>query len=126
LRPILKWAVIPQRLMRPVLVVPLYPIPNDPPCLLKCLKDVLPDTLFFETPKEPFDDPILFRRIRRDELLCQPIIPTGLPKATTLKDQPIVTPQDWRSHRSQGAEPRRQAASTARSASFARLRNANS
>lgn len=69
LRPVLHRASIPQRLMRTVLVVPVHPVPNDPPRLVEGLKHVLPDTLFFETSKEAFDDAILFRRIRRAELL---------------------------------------------------------
>jgi hypothetical protein len=59
---------------------------------------MLPHTLFFEASKEAFDNPILFRRVRRDEFLLQPIIPTGLPKPTALKDQPIIAAQYRRSH----------------------------
>ena len=92
--------------MRVLLVVPLHPVPNDPPRVVERLKHVLPDTLFFETPEEPFDDPILFRRIGRDELLLEAIVPAGLPKAATLKDQAVVTPQDWRAHGAQRPEPR--------------------
>lgn len=52
---------------------------------------MLPDTLFFEASKEPFDHPILLRRIRRDEFLLELVVATGLPKQPTLEDQPIVT-----------------------------------
>ena len=45
---------------------------------------VLPDTFFFETAKELFNDLILFGRVRLDELLLQPIVSTGLPKAPML------------------------------------------
>src|SRR5438105_12295680 len=76
--------------MRPAVIVPVDPVPNDPPRLLERLKLVLPDTLFFETPKEPFDDPVLLRRVRGDELLRQPIVSAGLAESPTLKDQPIV------------------------------------
>lgn len=48
----------------------------------------MPDTLLFETLKEPFNDAVLFRRGGRDELLLQPIIVTSLPEPVTLKDQP--------------------------------------
>ena len=62
----------------PPLVIPGHPVPNDTPRFLKRLELVLPDTLFLETAKEPFDDPILLRRVRRDELLRQAVIPRGL------------------------------------------------
>ncbi len=50
-------------------VVPVDLVSNDPPRLVKRLERMLPDTLFFETSKEPFDDPVLFRRIGCNELL---------------------------------------------------------
>ena len=49
-----------------LLVVPPHPVPNDPARLLKRLKGVWPDALLLEAPKEPFNDPVLFRCIRRD------------------------------------------------------------
>jgi hypothetical protein len=91
--------------MRALVVVPLDPVPNDLPRLLKRLERVLPDTLLFQTPKEPFDQPILLRRIGRNELLLQPIVSTGLPKLTTLEDQPIVAAENRRSNRAQRPEP---------------------
>lgn len=91
--------------MRSALVVPLNPVPNDLPCLLERPKDMLPDTLFFQTAKEPLDDSILLRRIRRDEFLLQPIVPTGLPKAPTLGNEAVVTPEDRRCDWAQRAEP---------------------
>ena len=81
--------------MRPPLVVPGHPVPNDPARLLKRLELILPDTLFFETPKEPFDAAVLLRRVGRDELLLQPTVPTGLPEAPTLKGQAVITAQHW-------------------------------
>jgi len=84
--------------MRALVVVPLDPVPNDPPRLLKALERVLPDTLLFQAPKKPFDHAILLRRIRRDELLLQAIVPTGLPKSPTLEDQAVVASQDRRPH----------------------------
>ncbi len=65
--PVLGCASIAQCLMRALLVVPLHPVPDDSPGLLKRLERMRPDTLFFETAKERFDDPVLFRRVRRDE-----------------------------------------------------------
>ena len=59
-------APIAQGLLRPLVVVPLDPVPNDPPRLLKGLEGVLSDTLLFQTPKEPFDHSILLRHIGRE------------------------------------------------------------
>lgn len=81
-----------------------FALPNDPPRLFESLKHVLPDTLFFETPKEPLDDPILRRRIGGDELLLESIIPTGLPKSPTLEVQPIVTAQNRCAHGTERAK----------------------
>ena len=52
--------------MRPFLVVPVDPVPNDPPRLLKRLERMLPDTLVFQTPKEPLNLPILLAQERWD------------------------------------------------------------
>jgi hypothetical protein len=112
--------------VRPPLVVPLDPVPNGPARLLKRLEGVLPDTLFFETPKESFNDAVLFRGVGRDELLLQPVIPTGLPEPPTLEDQTVVAAEDGAPIGRSVQNRWRQAASTARSASFARLRSANS
>ncbi len=90
--------MVAERLMRPLLVVPLHPVPNDPPRLLERRKHVLPDAIFFEYAKEPFDDPVLLRPIRRDEFLLQSIASTGPPEPAALKDQPVVTGQDRRPH----------------------------
>ena len=76
--------------MEPFLVVPVDPVSNDPPRLLKRLEPVLSDTLVFQTAKEPLNQPILLRRIRRDELLLQPIVSTGLAKSPTLENQPVI------------------------------------
>src|SRR5688500_5232419 len=90
--------------MRSAFVVPSQPGSDPLPRFLKRLELMLPDALFFETPKESFDDAILLRRVRRDELLLQPIVPIGLPEPTTLKDQAVVTAQDRRPCRPQRAE----------------------
>jgi len=105
LRPKLDWALIRQRLMRPLLVVPLQPVPNDSSGLLEGLKHVLPNTLFFETAKEPFDHPVLLRRVGRDEFLLEAIVSTGLSKSTALEDQPIVASENRRPARTERAEP---------------------
>lgn len=59
------------------------------PRLLKCLEGLLPDTLFFETPEEALNDPVLFRRVGRIEFLSETIVSTGLAKAPPLEDQPL-------------------------------------
>ncbi len=86
------------------MVVPLHPVPDDSPGLLKRLERMLPDTLFFETAKDPFDDPVLFRCVRRDELLRQPIVSTRLPKLPALEDQAMVATEDRCAHRTQRSE----------------------
>ena len=76
--------------MRALVVVPLDPVPNDPPRLLKGLERVLPDTLLFQAPKEPLNHPVLLRRVGRNEFLLQPVVSAGLPESPTLKDQAVV------------------------------------
>ena len=90
--------------MGPPVVVPLHPVSNAPSRLLKRLERVLPDALFLETPKESFNDAVLFRRVGRDELLLQAIVPTGLAKAPTLEDQAVVATQHRGSHRTERPE----------------------
>src|SRR5688572_231091 len=91
--------------MRALFVVPPHPIPNDPPRLLKRLERVLPDTLFFQTPKKPFDHSVLLRRIRRDELLPQAIVVAGLSEPSTLEDQAVVASQHGGPDRTERPEP---------------------
>jgi hypothetical protein len=69
------------------------------------LERVLPDTFFFETSKEPFNDPVLFRCVRCDELPAAPVTPTGLPEPTTLENQVIVTAEDRRTPGTERAGP---------------------
>ncbi len=68
---ILTRAQVAQRLMWPAVVVPADPLRDRPARVREAGELMLPDTLFFETAKEPFDDPVLLRRVRRDELLAQ-------------------------------------------------------
>src|SRR5262245_62575692 len=77
-------APVAERLMRSVGVVPADPFRDLAPSLREVLEDVLPDTLFLETAEEALDDPVLFRRVGRDELLAHAIVPTGRPEAPTL------------------------------------------
>ena len=67
-------------------VVPLPPRLNSPVRLVKTGKAVLPDTFLFETPKEPFNQPVLFGRIGCDKFLLEPVGPTGLTEPLTLKE----------------------------------------
>ena len=91
--------------MPALLVVPLHPLSNDASRVLKRLKHVLPGTFFFETAEEPFNDPILSRRIRSNELLHQTIIAIGLPKPLTLEDQAVIASQSRCPDRPQRPEP---------------------
>lgn len=93
--------------MWPLLVVPLPPIPNDLARLLKRLERVLPDTLFFKTAKESFNDPVLLWCVGRNEFLLDSIVSTGLSKAPAPEDEAIVAAEDWRPHGTQRPEPRK-------------------
>lgn len=92
--------------MWPPMVVPVDPVADNAPCVLEGLKRMLPDALFFETPKKPLDDAVLFRGIGCNEFLLQSIIAAGLSKPPTLKDQAIVAPQPWGTGGAERAEPR--------------------
>src|SRR5262245_37070894 len=113
--------------MRPVVVVPSNPRLHRLPRLGEIANDVRPDALLLEAAKEALDQPVLLGRVRRDELLGEPVVAAGGPKAPTLKHQPLslritgVVPAGRR-------VPKRakHASSNARSASWARPRNANS
>ena len=95
-RPELVRAAIPQRLMGTALVVPVHPVLDGASCVLERVKLMLPRTFLFEAPKEPVDEAVLLGRVGRDELLVQPIVPTGSPEPPALKDQAIVAAQDRR------------------------------
>lgn len=103
-RAILARTEVAEGLVRPAVIVPADPVGYGASRLREAGKLMLPDTLFLETAKEPFDEPVLLRRVRRDELLGQPIVPTGLPELPTLKDQAIVTAQDRRREGPHGPE----------------------
>ena len=124
---ILLRTVIAQGLMRTFGVVPMDPCGNALLGFYERVELVLPHTLLLQRAKPALDQPILFRCIRRNKLLRQPIKPAGIVKPPTLKDQAIVTANDGhlavRSERSKAGQA---AMSSARSASLARPRNANS
>jgi len=88
--------------MRPLGVVPGDPAPDDLSGMLVAGEDVLPDALLLEAPEEPFDHPVLLRRVRGDELLRQAVGPARRPEAPTLEDEPVVAPQ--RRRRASGAD----------------------
>ena len=73
-----------QCLMGTPLVVPVKSGFDRALGTFKALKPLLPDALFFEAPKEPFDQAILVRGIGDEALLVQTGVPTHLAKATTL------------------------------------------
>src|SRR5579884_187397 len=68
---------------------------------------VLPDALLLEAAKETLDDSVLLGRVRRDELLAQPVIAAGGAEATALEDEAVVAAHHRRlSVGAQRAEPR--------------------
>lgn len=40
------------------------------------------------------DDAVLLQHVRRDEILLQSVVPSGLPEPPTLEDQIVVTPSE--------------------------------
>ena len=87
----LRRTTIPQRLVRPTGVVPDEPSSEALLRVCKIVELMLPDTFLLETAEEAFDDAILLGRIRRDELLLQPIVSTGLARlSATLENQPVI------------------------------------
>jgi hypothetical protein len=91
--------------MRPTNVIPIDPLSDRSLRLSEVVKAMLPDTLLLQTAEESLDDPVLLRRIGRDELLRQPIVPTSSPESPALEDQPVVASHDRRAaRRSERAE----------------------
>lgn len=115
-----------QRLMRGGLIIPVDPPANHGARLCETLKLMLPEILFFQASEEEFNKPILLQRIRGDEFLSEPIVPTHQPKPSAPKDQTTVTAQDHRSGRPQGTEPSQTGYPKRLLGLLARPRNANS
>ena len=83
-------AAIAECLVRTAGVVPLNPLSNGAPSFGEAAKVMQPDTLLFKTTKEALDETILLRRIRRNELLAQPVIAASGAKAPALKDESVI------------------------------------
>ena len=79
-----------QRLVRPLLVVKLDPVANHPTGMLQGLEPLPMGTLLLERSYHPLDHAVLFRRVRRDELLLQAIALHQGRVVATGKHQPIV------------------------------------
>lgn len=80
--------------MRGDLIIPVDPQANHGARLCETLKLMLPEILFFQASEEEFNKPILLQRIRGNEFLSEPIVPTHQPKTSAPKDQTTVTAQD--------------------------------
>ena len=87
------------------MLLPLSPVPDDAPGLLKRLERLLPGTRLFKTAKEPSNHAVLLWRKERDGLLLQVIVSARLPEPSTLEDQAIVAPYDRCSDGPERAEP---------------------
>jgi hypothetical protein len=60
------------------------------------LGNALPDALLLQAAEEALDDSVLLRRVRRDELLAEPLVAACRPEAPALEDQPVVGADDRR------------------------------
>ena len=63
--------------MRSFGVVPLDPPPYLAPSLGEAAELMLPRTLFLQRSEEPFDEPVLLRRVGRHELLGESVVTAG-------------------------------------------------
>jgi hypothetical protein len=61
--------------------VPAHPSIDPLLGFLEADKTMLPNALLFETPKKPFNQPILLWGVRANKILSQSIVSTGLSKA---------------------------------------------
>ena len=77
----------------------MNPTLNNSSGMTKVPEVVLPGALFLQRAEEPFDHSVLLRRVGRDELLTQPIVPACPPEAPALEDEPVVGAHDRRSTR---------------------------
>ncbi len=89
------------------MVVPLNPIADDATGMLQCFEARAMDALLFERPNDALDHSVLFRGVRRDELLLQSVAADECGVVSTTKDQPIVRTEEERLwHTPQCPEPR--------------------
>ncbi len=79
LRSDLRRHLVAERLVWSLGVVVAYPTPDHFPCMADRLKVMMPYTFFLHSADEPLDHAILFRAVRRDELLGQSISPDHKP-----------------------------------------------
>ena len=63
MRPVLDRTAVAQGAVPLPVVVPLHPIANDSPGVVVRLEIMQPDALFFETAKEPFNNPVLLHEL---------------------------------------------------------------
>jgi hypothetical protein len=97
------------RLVWAPVVIKLDPVGDDPHCMLLGLEAVTMHTLFFQGPDDVFDQAVLLRTMRRDELLIEPIAPDRAGVMATGEDQTVVGAQQERINQtSQGAKARDQ------------------
>ena len=61
----------------------------------KIAEIMLPGAFLFQATKEPFNQTVLLRRIRRNVFLRQPIILTSSPETTALENQAVIAPDRW-------------------------------
>jgi hypothetical protein len=120
-------AEIAESLVRALGVVPTASARDDSAHIAIIAETMLPRAFSLEVPEEPFNHAVLLRRVRREECLTEPIVPTGPAKPSALEGSSL---SDLRT----GVGPcgrrvpnrARQASSSACSASLARPRKANS
>ena len=82
--------------MRPPAVVKLDPVANHATGMLQRLETMAMDALLFQSPDQTFNQAILLRRMRRNELLPQAIAANQGGIAAAGKDQAVVGAQEKR------------------------------
>ena len=72
-------------------IIPADPLGARAPCFLKTGEIVLPDAFFLQTPKEAFNNTVLFRRVRRDKRLCRFIVTACFTEKSALEHKAVIT-----------------------------------
>ncbi len=78
--------------MRPLIVVEHNPVTNHPARMLQGFEAVAMNTLLLECPDHSFNHAVLFRAVRRDELLLQAITTDQRRIAAAGKNQTVIRP----------------------------------